>query len=224
MFLPPEDSEEQVPRMHTVIQLSPSGEGSSHPPEPYFPSVQSHAYTFYAERGSTDYAPLQVQTIKQKRYPRANCTKTTFQITRTRSDPPENESFDVVHLLFESWPAKSVPKSDDHKALRELMAIAYRVNTRPQYPTSELPGDPPIVLHCAEGGRTGSFIAINSLLRSLRCIPSPYDEAHIAPRLPPSPLSPPPSEIAFDPVLRELDHLLDERPNMIDNENQVSSF
>ena len=222
MFLPPEDIEGGVPRIHTIIQLSPQGEGSSHPPEPYFPNVLSHSWTIHAERGST-HVPLQVQTVRQRRYPRANCTKTTFTITRAkRSNPQESASYEVVHLLFESWPAKSVPNSGAHEALRELINVAYHVNKRPQYMNDELTGDPPIVLTCAEGGRTGTFIALNSLLRWFRCIQSPYDEAHVAPRVPLSPLGPPRSDIALDPVLREIDHLLDERMNMIDNENQVS--
>jgi protein-tyrosine phosphatase len=223
MFLPPEDSEDDVPRIHTIIQLSPQAEGSSHPPEPYFPSVLSYSWTIHAERGSTTHVPLQVQTVKQRRYPRANCTKTTFMITRPtrRSNLQESASYEVVHLLFESWPAKSVPNSETHEALRELMNVAYHVNKRPQYTNNELAGDPPIVLTCAEGGRTGTFIALSSLLRSFRCIQSPYDDTHIAPRVPPSPLSPPSSEIALDPVLREIDHLLDQRMNMMDNENQV---
>jgi len=223
MFLPPEDSDDDVPRIHTIIQLSPQGEGSSHPPEPYFPNVLSHSWTIHTERGST-HVPLQVQTVKQRRYQRANCTKTTFIISRPtrRSNLQESSSYEVVHLLFESWPAKSVPNSEAHEALRELMDVAYHVNKRPQYMNNnELAGDPPIVLTCAEGGRTGTFIALNSLLRSFRCIQSPYDETHIAPRVPSSPLGPSSSEIALDPVLREIDHLLDERMNMIDNENQL---
>lgn len=220
-----------LPRIHTIIQLSPQGEGSSHPPDPYFPNVLSTPWTINPERGSTTSHPgLIVQSIKQKRYSRANCTKTTFLINRPTalSALRESAAYEVVHLLFDSWPAKSVPNSDAHQALRELMTIAYAVNTRPQYtPDGNLiegEYDPPIVLHCAEGGRTGTFMAINSLLRSYKCIQSPYDNTHVAPRMPSSPLGPPPSEIALDPVLRELDHLLDQRPNMIDNENQVRFF
>lgn len=232
--------QDHLPRIHTIIQLSPQGEGSSHPPDPYFPNVLSSSWTINAERGSTTHPPLQVQTVKQKRHSRANCTKTTFLISRPTRPPTtgsaahhselrererESPAYEVVHLLFESWPAKSVPNSESHRALREFMAIAYAVNTRPQYtPDGNLiegEYDPPIVLHCAEGGRTGTFIAINSLLRSYKCIQSPYDDTHVAPRMPSSPLGPPPTEIALDPVLRELDHLLDQRPNMIDNENQV---
>ncbi|KAF9520223.1 hypothetical protein BS47DRAFT_1287462, partial [Hydnum rufescens UP504] len=238
LFLPPEDSLYPSARIHTIVQLSPQGEGSSHPPEPYFPPTLSHAYTIHAERGST-LPPLQVQTIKQKRISKANCTKTTFVISRPtrRSQLRETESFEVVHLLFESWPAKSVPNSDGLRALIHLIHLIYPLNTRPQQRHShghddghykpkpkKLPHtDPPILVHCSEGGRTGTFIAINSLLRAQKCIPSPYDDIHTAPRIPPSPLGPPPSEIAADPVLREIDHIRDQRAAMIDNEAQVLS-
>ncbi|KAF8321360.1 phosphatases II [Clavulina sp. PMI_390] len=285
MFLPPEDPEDYLqggegaltsysssrsaprPRIHTIIQLSPPREGSSRPPDPYFPSVLTSSWTIHArspssaplhsgasQNGAHGHtaspapAPLRVQTVKQKRYTKANCTKTTFTITRQNSIPTASvrdlrtaaassasseESYEVVHLLFESWPAKSIPNSDSHQALRELMTLAYRVNSRPpsQYSANgtllgvessqAAPFDPPMVITCAEGGRTGTFIAINSILRSHKCIPSPYDSMHVAPRMPASPLGPQPTEIANDPVLKELDHLLEQRMNMIDNETQV---
>jgi protein tyrosine phosphatase len=229
LFLPPEDREPHTPRIHTIIQLSPAGEGSSHPPVEYYPSTLSHSWVIDPEREAPDLPRLRVQSVKQKRIPKANCTKTTFVITRPsrRSGMRENEDFEVVHLLFESWPAKSVPNSDGQRALRELMNVAYSVNTRPQYPNDgQLRGsgralDPPILVHCAEGGRTGTFIALNSLLRSFKCIPSPYDDTHSPPKIPPSPLSPPPTGIALDPVLKEFDHLMDQRAHMVDNETQV---
>ena len=263
LFLPSEDTELRPPRIHTIIQLCPAGEGSSHPPAEYYPSSLSQSWTIHPERGpgTETLPPLVVQTVKQKRIPKASCTKTTFVISRpsrrhldsltrrgahhhlaitnSETQEEEQESFEVVHLLFEAWPAKSVPNSDGQRALKELMKAAYSTNTRPQYRLDEnnsyghgtyeddpargpITVDPPILVHCAEGGRTGTFIAINSLLRSYKCLPSPYDEAHSAPKMPTSGLGPAPSEIALDPVLREFDNLLDQRSHMVDNEAQVN--
>ena len=139
------------------------------------------------------------------------------------------ESFEVVHLLFESWPAKSIPNSDGATALMNFINLVYPANTRPSnpplynpYPDSPLlQPDPPIVVHCSEGGRSGTFLAINSLLRKYKCIASPYDDTHTAPHIPPSPLGPTPSDIFVDPVLREVDHLRDQRASLVDSEAQV---
>lgn len=141
----------------------------------------------------------------------------------------ETESFEVVHLLFESWPAKSIPTSDGSRALMNLIHALYPINTRPQQSAydEDWSGDtsrhidPPIVVHCSEGGRTGTFIALNSLLRKYKCISSPYDDTHTAPHIPPSPLGPPSSAIFNDPALREIDHIRDQRAAMVDSEAQV---
>ncbi len=138
------------------------------------------------------------------------------------------ESFEVVHLVFESWPAKSIPNTDNATALMNFINLVYPTNVRPSnpplynpYPDTPKHSDPPIVVHCSEGGRSGAFLAINSLLRKYKCIASPYDDTHTAPHTPPSPLGLPPSEIFIDPVLREVDHLRDQRASLVDSEAQV---
>ncbi len=81
--------------------------------------------------------------------------------------------------------------------------------------------DPPIVAGCSAGvGRTGAFIALSSLLRSHKVL-SPAKEPSPPQVLPPSPIGPLPKSVENDAVVKEIDSLREQRPGMVQRDEQV---
>lgn len=71
-----------------------------------------------------------------------------------------DETKDVWHLLYTQWPDFSVPAGADLSSFLALMALSNSKNT--------VHGNPRIV-HCSAGiGRSGTFIALDYLLRELQ--------------------------------------------------------
>ncbi|KAJ6166606.1 hypothetical protein N7470_002053 [Penicillium chermesinum] len=69
-----------------------------------------------------------------------------------------SESKIVWHFLFAGWADHSKPEGSDRQALLELIALS----------SSKCDLDNPRVVHCSAGvGRTGTFIALDHLLREL---------------------------------------------------------
>lgn len=69
-----------------------------------------------------------------------------------------SESKIVWHFLFAGWADYSKPEGDDRQALLELITLS----------ASKCSTDNPRVVHCSAGvGRTGTFIALDHLLREL---------------------------------------------------------
>ncbi|KAI1432066.1 hypothetical protein GGR50DRAFT_697376 [Xylaria sp. CBS 124048] len=65
----------------------------------------------------------------------------------------------VWHLLYRKWPDFGVPKVEDYDSFYELMNISRELNTRASNPR---------IIHCSAGvGRTGTFIALETLLREV---------------------------------------------------------
>ncbi|GAP85133.2 putative protein-tyrosine phosphatase [Rosellinia necatrix] len=65
----------------------------------------------------------------------------------------------VWHLLYRRWPDFGVPKVEDHQSFFELMKLSQELNAC---------ADNPRIIHCSAGvGRTGTFIALETLLREI---------------------------------------------------------
>ncbi|TFK41969.1 protein-tyrosine phosphatase-like protein [Crucibulum laeve] len=150
-------------------------------------------------------------------------------------DIDENEAFDpdtdrrviFQHMLYTHWPDHGVPDPEDRASLLEFIKLVDKTNRDISlFPStdlepSELDPDPPIMVGCSAGiGRTGSFIALSSLLRGLGILspattPTPPNVLH------PSPLGPLPDDLQDDLVAQEVDSLRDQRPGMVQREEQV---
>lgn len=88
--------------------------------------------------------------------------------TQTEMSPPAEEAQDeeeieertIHHFLFESWPDNDIPQSPaDIQALLTLLDVSRIANNHSTNPR---------IIHCSAGvGRTGTFIALDHLLREL---------------------------------------------------------
>ena len=79
--------------------------------------------------------------------------------TRKLSMTVRDKSRLVWHFSFSGWPDFGVPEGGDRLALFELLRMSADKN--------EMPGNPRII-HCSAGvGRSGTFIALDHLLREL---------------------------------------------------------
>lgn len=137
----------------------------------------------------------------------------------------------ITHLLFTNWPDYGVPRGSDKAALVEFARIVARVNASPPPSPDVRPennltapanGLPPITINCSAGiGRTGTFIALSSLLRNggfLGTSPSP---SATLPNLPQSPLGPLPDQMREDAIAQEVDMLREQRPMMVQSPAQL---
>ncbi|KAF9446129.1 phosphatases II [Macrolepiota fuliginosa MF-IS2] len=135
------------------------------------------------------------------------------------------------HLLYTAWPDHGVPEAEDRASLAAFLKLADQVNRDEplcSYP-SMLPSasakqydpDPPVIVGCSAGiGRTGSFIALSSLLRHCGFLP-PAANPVLASVIPPSPLGPLPSDLVGDFVVEEIDSLREQRPRMVERPEQT---
>ncbi|KAJ3995256.1 protein-tyrosine phosphatase-like protein [Lentinula boryana] len=242
-------------RPRTVVQLTQNIESGRRKAHPYFPDVVGQTMTVVPD--FTDYpssststsqlqrSKLKVTLVAQERIGEACCVKTTSKYTTTPA------AIRFTHLLFNAWPDHSVPSPSDRAALFEFVRLVDRVNRQmPSSSSSEqdLDPDPPIIVGCSAGiGRTGSFIAMNSLLRHAGFLPPPgystISESHSAalqqltqsPSIPsgpatpsePSatslttPLGPLPTTLSTDLVSQEIDSLREQRAGMVQRPEQA---
>lgn len=106
-----------------------------------------------------------------------------------------SESKIVWHYLYGSWPDFSKPEAEDRAALINLMLETDR----------KCPSDSPRVVHCSAGvGRTGTFIALDHLLKEL-------ESGELLTITDPE----------TDPVFETVNHLREQRMMMVYNEMQL---
>lgn len=107
-----------------------------------------------------------------------------------------SESKIVWHFLFGGWADYSKPEGEDRQALLELLKASESKSTSP---------DNPRVVHCSAGvGRTGTFIALDYLLKEL-------DSGALLEI----------SDPQVDPVFDTVDHMREQRMMMVYNEMQL---
>jgi len=235
-------------RVRTVVQLTQNEEGGRTKAHPYFPSDVGRSLIIPPEPGLTAPA-LKVTLLKSEEIPEGHCVRSTVSvvpITRpprggnaintfkdmevAESDQDDygeetNEQITFQHLLYSTWPDHGIPSDKDRSSLFYFLQLVDSTNRDlslfPHADGTILDPDPPIMVGCSAGiGRTGSFIAQSSLLRSLEFL-SPASSPTPSNVLPPSPLGPLSEAIQNDLVAQEVDSLREQRPGMVQRDDQV---
>ncbi|KAJ3760949.1 protein-tyrosine phosphatase-like protein [Lentinula raphanica] len=267
MYPPKQNHKSSQSRPRTVVQLTQNIESGRRKAHPYFPDVVGQTMIIVPD--FTDYPPpshptptttsrlqrskLKVTLVAQERINKACCVKSL--------SPRTPASIQFTHLLFDAWPDHSVPSSSDRAALFEFVRLVDRVNRQmpsrasrsertAQTQTQDVDPDPPIIVGCSAGiGRTGSFIAMNSLLRHAGFLPSfkhsetleesrsapeqstPSSQSPAGPAGPTTPsetplsfttpLGPLPATLSNDLVSQEIDSLREQRAGMVQRPEQA---
>lgn len=192
---------------------------------------------------------IDVTLLTQVNVPKAGCVHSTLRLRLVHEAPqgqqqiPSSDSsstFYVNHLYFSEWPDYGVPEA--HDEILNLVLLTDLLNSSdsppggPNWAAGRPEPDgrfPPILCHCSAGiGRTGTFIALSSILRSLNLLsshsnllPSPSSQG---PDLqqpfqppPPSPLGPLPNDVSQDAIAVEIDGLREQRMGMLQRPEQI---
>ena len=208
----------QGSRVHTVVQLTRSVEKGRVKAYPYFSDIVGESMIAAPEPG-IDARPFIVTLQEQISIPDANCVQSTVSFVPQGEIPAK--SFTFTHMLYTAWPDHGIPEEEDQASLLKFVRLVDRVNKSPRAGAGE--SDPPMMVNCSAGvGRTGSFIALSSLLRFHNLI----DTSSPTPLYPSGPALISPSLLGplsqFDPVAQEIDALREQRPEMVQRNEQVA--
>jgi len=232
-------------RVRTVVQLTQNIENGHEKAVPYFPSEVGSSFLIQPKAGC-DVPALKVTLLATKSIEHAHCIQSTVSIVPmphrpgcaakdvTRgNDATDDEQVIFQHLLYLSWPDHGVPNVEDRASLltfirlvestnRDISLCTIHPGASPDHACTELDLDPPIIVGCSAGiGRTGSFIALSSLLRASGFLPPPLRPTPSS-VLPPSPLGPLPDDAINDVVVQEIDSLREQRPGMVQRPEQAA--
>jgi len=178
--------------------------------------------TLHPEPAHSHLPPVTVTLLESVSSDEACCLKSQIRITSqalsSESETPTSVEF--THFFFHAWPDHGVP-AEDHRA--SLVSFIRLVDQHP--------GEGPMVVGCSAGvGRTGSYIALCSLLRAHGAL-SPasytiYPPENREPWLGPITKDPDIPEqlklmIQDDEVVQEIDSLRDQRPSMVQRSEQA---
>ncbi|KAI0756387.1 phosphatases II [Daedaleopsis nitida] len=221
----------QAPLPHTAHTfLSALVEGISPPPgSPLsnirnFNRVRTISWIVHPESGSSG-SPIEVTLKRSQTIDAAHCVQSVVSLQLLSSaNAPVGEPVIFQHLLYASWPDHGVPAREDREGLLRFTRLVDEANRDLSLYTgvADLDPNPPIMLNCSAGvGRTGAFIALCSLLRHYRLLSPPRTEQSPIPPLPASPLGPLPEELQEDMVALEIDSLREQRPGMVQRDDQV---
>ena len=233
-------------RVRTVVQLTQDLENGRRKADSYFPSDVGACFLIPPEAGC-DAPSLKVTLLATKSIEHAHCIQSTVSIVPI-TDPPRDSVEDIAggideknatddqvvfqHLLYLSWPDHGVPNPQDRASLlafiqlvestnRDLSQCTIHPEASSDYTSTVLDPDPPIMVGCSAGvGRTGTFIALSSLLRASGLLP-PASRPTPFSVLPASPLGPLPGDAVNDPVVQEIDSLREQRPGMVQRAEQA---
>ncbi|EGO19034.1 hypothetical protein SERLADRAFT_418661 [Serpula lacrymans var. lacrymans S7.9] len=217
-------------RVRTVVQLTQNFESGRRKADAYFPSKPGQSFIVPPERGCT--APsLQVTLLESRTLKESRCiqSKLKVSIPILQSNQDRAQSVIFTHMLYAAWPDHGVPEEEDKESLLSFLRLVDETNKNTSSQDAVSDPDPPIMVNCSAGiGRTGSFVAISSLFRAFGLFNMSSLSASL-PRplikyphtLPQSPLGPLPKEFEDDPVAQEVDSLREQRPGMVQREEQL---
>lgn len=217
---PPDPTYSKPVRVQTVVQLTQNFERGMQKAHIYFPPNPGESYVIHSHIDHS-LPPLKVTLLKSETIDSAQCLLSTVSVGPASSDTPR-EPVIFHHCLYLAWPDHGVPELEDRAALLNFIRLVDQKNKQPD----EHEPEPPIMVNCSAGiGRTGSFIAITSLLRSHGLLPPAFSTSAGTftppPPLPPSPLGPLPDSLQWDLVAQEIDHLREQRPGMVQRPEQA---
>ncbi|KAF9532091.1 protein-tyrosine phosphatase-like protein [Crepidotus variabilis] len=222
---PPYSSTPSQMKIRTVVQLTRNVESGRRKADAYFPSEVGQSFVVPPE-DQLDVPALEVTLHATRRIPEADCFESLVSIVPTSGHETNAQPVFFKHLLYSSWPDHGVPEMEDRESLLAFIRLVDATNRNPDIPSlhnSQLNADPdpPIVVGCSAGiGRTGSFIALSSLLRHHDFLQPPAFPTSSS-VLPASPLGAVPSEVKDDEVVQEIDSLREQRPGMVQREEQT---
>lgn len=209
----------QGSRVRTVIQLTLNYENGRIKAYPYFPLTAGESMTIAPESG-IDAQPFVVTLEEQTSIEDANCIQSKLSFVSQGANP--SGPFHFTHMLYTAWPDHGIPEEDDQASLLKFLRLVDKAN-KSAHPGASDDSDPPIMVNCSAGvGRTGTFIALSSLLRFHNLLDttssSPFDPSAPAPTSSSllGQLSQP------DPVAQEIDALREQRPEMVQRNEQVA--
>jgi protein tyrosine phosphatase len=221
-LIPPGQSSSKFKRVRTVAQLTPYFESGRQKAHPYIPFEPGESRVIHPVKETSELPPLRVTLIKAEAIESANCVACTVSIAPISTEGPMPAVI-FRHFLYSAWPDNGIPEPEDRASLLTFIKLVDRTNKNLSGLEATADVEPPIMVHCSAGvGRTGSFIALCSFLRSNGLIsePNPHStEMH--PPLPPSPLGPLPESIGWDEVSQEVDSLREQRPGMVQRPEQL---
>ncbi|KAG8942228.1 hypothetical protein FRC04_003821 [Tulasnella sp. 424] len=209
-------------RPTTIVQLTPIVENGIRKADQYIPETPSSPpLHFYPESDRSDLPPIEVTLKSEEFVADADCVVRTVVLKLLTNPTPE--VVEIKHVDYEGWPDHSIPTNADE--LTHLVRVVQETNAA----TTPNAAPRPIVCHCSAGvGRTGTFIALTSLLRSYGLLPAVpeaaaegFPLAHLFPLPDGSPLGPIPSSISDDPIAREVDGLREQRTTMVQRSEQL---
>ncbi|GLB43604.1 putative protein tyrosine phosphatase, catalytic domain [Lyophyllum shimeji] len=235
-------------RVRTIVQLTRNVEGGRRKADAYFPGKIGQSIVILPE--DEDGTPaLQVTLLGRQMIEEAHCIRSSISLvpvipkpkicmgaeTSDSEDVNENvDEYSVVdgrepvtfqHMFYTSWPDHGVPRAEDRASLLAFLKLVDTTNrdtslvSSPHDPQPD--PDPPIIVGCSAGiGRTGSFIALSSLLRHYGFLPPPCNPCPSS-AIPPSPLGSLPQALQEDLVVQEVDSLREQRPGMVQRNEQI---
>lgn len=221
---PPDPTYPGPVRIRTVVQLTRNFESGIQKAHIYFPPNPGESYVVHSRIDRT-LPPLKVTLLKAESIDSAQCLLSTVSVVPVSSNLP-HEPVIFNHLLYLAWPDHGVPDVEDRAGLLTFIRLVDQTNKQPSgHPDQP---EPPIMVNCSAGiGRTGSFIALCSLLRSHHILSTPQSKSFpvesstYPPPLPQSPLGPLPESLRWDQVAQEIDHLREQRPGMVQRPEQA---
>jgi len=224
-LIPPGEPSSKFTRVRTVVQLTPYFESGRQKAHPYFPFEHGESGIIHPVKETSELPPLRLTLVKVEVIEDANCVACTVSIAPVSAEGPK-PAVVFRHLLYGAWPDNGVPAPEDRASLLSFIRLVDHMNKDLSGLEATADVEPPIMVHCSAGvGRTGSFIALCSLLRSngLLAKPNPHtaERAVVHPPLPQSPLGPLPESISWDDVSQEIDSLREQRPGMVQRPEQA---
>ncbi|GAA5821274.1 hypothetical protein JCM11251_004547 [Rhodosporidiobolus azoricus] len=215
-----------LPLINLIVQLTPLVEGRREKCHPYFPPEVGQKWDVPSaskELGQGVWVRLEKQEEKEG--------ARTSELTVGQEG--ETQGKKVVHVEYLGWRDHGVPDSPTHlvRFIKRIHSLKASLAPTPSATSSSTPSpDPPILLHCSAGvGRTGTLLAISSLLPFLSLLrSSPFAQRSwpIPPTLPSHPLGAYPATTMLaggvpDYVGLTIDGLRDQRTTMAQTQEQV---